>query len=253
MIKKGNMNYSSHSVARGEKQTPKLASLLALATGAVAIPQTGQADIIYTDISSTPAHVGFAADALFKFNVPGSAQVGFARDNKIAYTSPGSLTVNFRSVIAGQVGAGAEAGIRVFANGFVAPQAPGATWSAGVGSFLSAAVGTANDLNVYGGRRPATDYNNQYLAWYFIDDSVGGSPYRYGWVELNLSIAGYNAGGPLVTILRYGYDNTGAKPTMGQMPVPEPSSGALLALGAMALGARGLRQWRQQKESAPQS
>jgi hypothetical protein len=253
VIKKGNMNYSSHSVARGEKQTSKLVSLLALATGAVAMPQTGQADIIYTDLSSSPALVGFAASPIFTFNVPGSAQVGFARTLGKGYTSPGSLTVYFRSVIAGQVGGGAEAGVRALGGGFVAPQALGATWSAAPASLLSAAVGTANDLNFYGGRRPASDYNNQYLAWYFVDDSIGGSPRRYGWVELSLSIAGYNAGGPLVTVLRYGYDNTGAKPTMGQLPVPEPSSGALLALGAMALGSRGLRKWRQQKESVPQS
>lgn len=249
------MNKFTDSVARGETQTAptKLAALLALAAGAAAMPQTGQADIIYTDISSSPGHVGFAADAIFKFSVPGTAQVGFARYLGKAYTSPGSLTVNIRSVVAGQVGLGAEAGVRGFANGFVAPQAFGATWSAGQGPLASAAVGTANDENVYGGRRPASDFNNQYLAWYFADDSVGGSPYRYGWVEINLAIAGYNAGGPLVTVLRYGYDNTGAKPTMGQLPVPEPSSGALLAVGAMALGARGLRRWRKQKEGANQS
>ncbi len=53
--------------------------------------------------------------------------------------------------------------------------------------------------------------------------------------------------GPNVTIWGYAYDNTGAKPTMGQLPVPEPSSGALLVMGAMALGARGLRKWRQKR------
>jgi hypothetical protein len=150
-------------------------------------------------------------------------------------------------VVAGDRGGGAPAGIRANANGLVAPLPFGATWSqGGVGTALApynAAVGVVNDL---GGKLPATGYDHQYLAWVFADDTPPGGT-RYGWVEISLTMASYNAGGPNVTIWGYAYDNSGVKVTMGQAPVPEPTSGALLLMGAMALGARGLRKWREQR------
>jgi hypothetical protein len=214
------------------------------------MPQNAQADIIFTDLNSNPQFVGWNNSADFQFNVPGTANVGFARLADVGYTSPGDLTVNYRTVIAGNLGGGANAGVRGQINGFVSPLDLGATWDQGDGSFANAAVGTANDLNLFGGRRPASDYENRYLAWYF-EDSTQGNALRYGWVEINLSIVGFNAGGPTVTILGYAYDTTGAKPTMGA--VPEPSAGALFALGAMALGARGLRKWRQNRQPMNQA
>jgi hypothetical protein len=238
------------SSERVSTQTTKLASLLALASGAVALPQNAAADIIFTDLSSNPQLVGWNASSSLIFTVPGTANVGFERQAAIGYTSPGSLTVNFRSVKVGNLGGGADAGVRGLANGFVAPLLFGATWDQGDGALADALVGTANDLNLFGGRRPASDYNNQYVAWYF-EDSTQGNALRYGWAQINLNIVGYNAGGPTVTVLGYAYDNTGAKPNMGA--VPEPSTGALLALSALALGARGLRQWRAQRIQAHQA
>lgn len=246
------MNTSSHSVARGENQTDtaKLVSLLALATGAVAMPQTGQADIIYTDLTGGPGQVGWAAADQFLFTMPGAASFGFARQQRVTYTSPGSLDINYRTVLAGDRGGASPAGIRANANGLVAPLAFGATWNAGgVGTFYNAAVGVVNDL---GGKLPAAGYDHQYLAWMFADSTQSGA-IRFGWVEISLAMNNYIPGGPLVTIWGYAYDNTGAKPTMGQQPVPEPTSGALMVMGAMALGARGLRKWRQKREAVAQS
>ena len=78
-------------------------------------------------------------------------------------------------------------------------------------------VGTANDFNINGGKKPNTSYDHQYLAWSF-GDSTQGNVTRFGWVEIGLQVNGYNAGGPLVTIYRYGWDNTGAKPSMPFSP-----------------------------------
>ena len=66
---------------------------------------------------------------------------------------------------------------------------------------------------------------------------------------MGLTVNNYPTG-PLVTIYRYGWDNTGLQPTMGQTLVPEPSAAAIVALGAMALGARGVRSWRQKRDVA---
>jgi hypothetical protein len=226
----------------------KLVSLLALATGAVAMPQTGQADIIYTDLSSSPVAVNYSS-APFWFTVPGTAQVGFFGAQQTVTTTYFSVqTYKYRLVVAGisQGSAGAVGGD----GNFVQHLPPGATWDQPAGLFYNIPVGYASDGGVV---NPIAGYNNRYMAWSFVDDSLQTPAERYGWAEINLSVAGYNAGGPTVTVLRYGFDDTGAKPTMGQTPIPEPTSGALLVMGAMALGARGLRKWRQTRQPADQA
>jgi hypothetical protein len=150
-------------------------------------------------------------------------------------------------VIAGEFGGAAVAGIRGAANGFAAPAGLGATWNQGSYTWNYVTVGSASNY----GHRPAGGYANQYLAWVFQDSSQVGSPERYGWIEVSLSINNVTVpaggSGPNVTIWGYAYDDSGAKPLMGQ--VPEPTSLSLLALGAMALGSRGLRQWRRHRDT----
>jgi hypothetical protein len=61
--------------------------------------------------------------------------------------------------------------------------------------------------------------------------------------------------GPDVTLLSYAYDDGGLKIETGQTQrpptgaVPEPTSIALGALGALVLGAPALRRWRAQKKA----
>ena len=82
------------------------------------------------------------------------------------------------------------------------------------------------------------------MGWAFQDTTQLGSPLLSGWVEISLDIA--NNIGPDVTIWRYAYDNTpGHLITMGA--VPEPGSMSILALGAMAFGAKGVRAWRRHR------
>lgn len=230
-------------------QPAKLASLLALAGGAVALPQTGQADIIYTDLGANPGIVSFNSPA-FNFTVPGTAQVGVFGAQRTVTTTLASIQIKYRSVLGGMINsAGAGAGVRGLANGNVQDAPFGAVWDQGVYTLANAAIASADDS---AGLNPATGYNNRYLAWVF-QDSTQGLALRYGWAEYNLSVAGFNAGGPVVTILRYAYDDSGLKPTMGQAPVPEPASGALLVMGALAMGSRGLRNWRQKRQTDQQA
>src|SRR5256885_17025123 len=61
----------------------KLLSLLALAAGAVAIPETSNADIIFTDLSANPVTVGTNANSSFLIdNLPGTARLGFLENPK---------------------------------------------------------------------------------------------------------------------------------------------------------------------------
>ena len=83
----------------------KLISLLALAAGAIAMPQTGIADIIYTDLGGSPATVGYGAgSAEYQVNIPGTATFKFVRREGSGQTGLGDLTFRYRSVIAGDFG-----------------------------------------------------------------------------------------------------------------------------------------------------
>ena len=243
---KTEMTTTSVTLSCSSANTTKLASLLTLAAGAVAIPQTSNADIIFTDLSSNPQSVGYTSpNAVFAFDLPGSAQFGFFRYQYSTQTTSFSI-INFRSVIAGRLGAGANGGFQAVPGGLVAHLPFGAAWDQGNPVL---AVNTVAWASTYG-RSPFGGYDHEYMAWQFVDDSAsGGGATRYGWVEVSLSVGFYPVG-PNVTIWGYAWDNTGAKPYMGQTaPVPEPSSAAFLVFGAMALGARGLRNWRQNRET----
>ena len=243
---KTEMTTTSVTLACSSANTTKLASLLTLAAGAITLPQTSNADIIYTDLNASPQRVGYSGGAspLFQLTLPGSVQFGFFRYQYSVSTTLG--TINFRTVLAGQLGPGANAGLQV-TGGLAANKPFGASWDAG--GFLTAAVQSVGWASTYI-RVPSANYDHRYLAWQFVDDSPsGGGATRYGWIEISLSMNFYPTG-PNVTIWGYAWDNTGAKPAMGQTtPVPEPSSAAFLVFGAMALGARGLRNWRQNRET----
>jgi hypothetical protein len=95
---------------------------------------------------------------------------------------------------------------------------------------------------------PGFGYSDQYLAWVFADTTQGGA-FLYGWIQVSLAIT--HPSGPNVTITGYAYDDVpGTKPLIGQ--VPEPSSSGLLVLGALALGSRGVRKWRDARAASTQ-
>jgi len=63
------------------------------------------------------------------------------------------------------------------------------------------------------------------------------------------------ADGPSVTVVSYGFDNTGAAIAAGDTDgqtarTPEPSSIAESGLAALILGAEGLRRWRKARWAA---
>ena len=224
----------------------KLVSLLALAAGAVAIPQTSNADIIYTDLSSSPAQVGFgstSADTFVINTLPGTAQLGFATHHS-THTTIGGLTTYKHRVTAAML-AGSVL-IKTNGTGLVVANSLGKRWGtiAGFGS-VSGTLGRATDF----GHTP-NNFSNKYLAFEFMDSTPGGG-IRFGWVGISLANGNLsNPQFPNVTITGYAYDNTGAQIPMGATPpIPEPGS---LALTALALGAVGVRSWRRHRTAATQ-
>jgi len=214
----------------------KLISLLGLAAGAVAMPQAANADIIYTNLSANPLQIGFSA--------------GFGISNAIS-SLPGTAQINLKTHTVQTLGGSTDRFLLVSQkagyariktlNGFALPVGAGRIWdqilaNAKPGGKIAAAVLTGN----YPG-----SYDHMYLPFEF-QDSTAGNALRYGWMEVSLSNP--MGGNPDLTLFGYAYDNSGAEIPMGAT-TPEPSSVALLALGALAFGAAGVRNWRAKRKS----
>jgi hypothetical protein len=95
-------------------------------------------------------------------------------------------------------------------------------------------------------------FTHRYLAFEFADTTLAGNPLRFGWVDMSLANGNVanSFSNPTLTVFGYAYDNTGAQIPMGL--VPEPGSITIMALGALMLGAKGLRSWRRNRDGASQ-
>jgi hypothetical protein len=220
--------------AKSTGDSTKMLSLLALATGAVAMPQVSNADIVFTDLSANPVHVGPQANQSYTIAFPGTAQLNF-------HTHIIATPVSSSRRITGQQQAG-YVRLKTQASFFAMADA-GKTWNQVVAATYS--NGFAAAANYY--RVSPGSYNDKYLLFRFKDSTQAGNPFRYGWVEISLANP-LGGNGPDIAIEGYAYETTGAFLASGQ--VPEPSAPALLALGAMALGAKGLRSWRKNRQSS---
>jgi len=213
--------------------SPKLLSLFALAAGTLALPQTSQGDIIVTDLSQNPASItGTLTSSFLIDNLPGTARLGFQGRTQM---NP-AMMMTTHSVRASQ-----RAGYVRFktdAAGFVVAASAGLTWLQLPGvSSVNGYAAVANQT----GHAPDS-FEHKYMAFKFKDATVAGSPVRYGWIDYG--VANATASVPMVNVFGWAYDNTGATIPMGVGAVPEPAPTTLLALGALALGAKGLRSWR---------
>jgi hypothetical protein len=234
----------------------KLVSLLVLATGAAAMPQTTTADIIFTDLSSSPVTVGYSGVDHYTFTLPGTAQFGFQRQHA---TVPQSSVRShyYRSVVAGRMGGSASVKLQAMSNRFLVARAKGDVWQ-GQSAANSAFVGMARQLKYVGTTVSSAHYPNsygghKYLVFEFSDTSHGGAN-RFAWADIVLVNGDIgSSGGPDVTIYGWAYDDTGAFIAAGATSVPEPSSTAFLAVGALVLGAKGLHTWRHKQTPAPAS
>jgi len=223
----------------------KLLSLLALAAGAAAMPQSTNADVIFTDLSTNPVSISTNANLSFIItNLPGTARVWF-QTNKRATLISSTRVVSVRQN-AGYVRLKTHSfPSQVGINAFVVPVGAGVTWNQVVGvTSASGALAKANALGHF-----PNGFDKQYFVFRFKDSTQVGSPLLYGWINFSVAYPG-SGKYPEVTIFGYAYDSTGAFLATGVSTVPEPAPVALLALGALTLGAKGLRSWRRHR---PQS
>jgi hypothetical protein len=224
------------------KNVKKLASLSALGAGAVAwgVQPADASTIVYSG--------------------PVNAQVGFDRGFSASYLSPvlglsgakfgfktsSSLFNNFfhRSVYASRGG-----GVLNFAKGSSTLRVfnAGAKWSSSTTSGGAALVAKRRWNLTTASSTGLGSFANKYALIKF-NSGLGTD---YGWILLSLSVTGAvsasGTDGPNLTILSYAYDTSGALIAAGDTgiaAVPEPGAFALTGLGALALGAAGLRRWR---------
>lgn len=82
------------------------------------------------------------------------------------------------------------------------------------------------------------NYNDEYALFRF---GVGGQE-DYGWLELSVGGGQY----PFVDVLGYAYQTNGQPIKAGDVPEPQRLP---VALGALALGAIGLKEWRKKRNA----
>ena len=213
----------------------RLMALLAMATGALAMPQASNADIIFTDLSGNPISVFGTNNSTFLIDtLPGTVRIGFSGHTLV---SP-PMTLATHAIKASQKGGYVR--FRT-SHAFVALAGPGLNWNQ-IGTVLSSTGFAATaKLNMHS----PDSFDHMYMLFKFKDSTLPPlTNLRYGWVDLGLQNA--NGVPPLLTIFGYAYDDTGSPIPTGVL-VPEPAPVALLVLGALALGAKGLRNWRRHR------
>jgi hypothetical protein len=227
-------------------ESQQLLSLLALAAGAVMIPQTGEADVIYTNLVP-PEAIGPGLTGHFVIdNLPGGAKIGFYTHTKTA--SFGLTTTRWITV--GQVAGYVNLKFQNFGQTpFAVPATQGKVWGSIVGNVRPGGL-VAYWAETFSGRfsHPG-NFNDKYFAFQF-KDADQANLMCYGWIKVDLANSTGNNGAPDLTLYSWAYDTTGTQLPMGSTGVPEPGSAALLALGALTLGARGLRHWRRNRPAA---
>ena len=205
--------YAAAGVAVGTAAAAHHTQAAIVYSGPVAITEPATATGVYLDLVT-----GATATSLFTgydFDAYGKTKISF-------YAIPG---------------AGYEDGVvGTTANGATALTPLVSTVSSTSG-FLSADVAaTAFDK-----------VGTEYVGIEFENDNT--KAVNYGWLELTST----SATGTPATIVGYAYDNSGASIVVGATglsAIPEPGTNAALGLGALALGAAGVRRWRQNRRVA---
>ena len=228
------------------KNVERLASLSALGAGALGVAAgTAQAsDIIFIPLPPGVV-VGFSSNASSSFDFP-LPDIAFGV-RTATRTRTGWTTL-------GVIAFGLDYGNPFFfkvRGSFLSIVGPGVKWSNAAGGSHSGLYAIAtrgyrgtSSVKFGSGGSHHGNFTNQYALFEF---EFLGNPY-YGWLELSSSVSATS--GPDVTVEGIAFDVSGAQIPAGDTGIPEPSTMALTGLGALALGATGLRRWRAARKPA---
>jgi hypothetical protein len=227
------------------KNVQRLASLSALGVGALGIAGTAEANVVVTDVNQT---VGFTTGGpgpiTVKFGALGAGSFSLKRT---AFTTMSSGSVAHVKSVFLDGHHGLRFGVSFFSPGGRYGAFPYGRTSSGLIARKTVPVaGLATLTSVHGSKTKSTLHPFQgadkYFLFYF-PSSTTPSGDIFGWGQLTESIN--LTTGPDVTLVDYAYDTSGNFLPAGA--VPEPSETVPLALGALVLGAAGIRRWRGEK------
>ncbi len=223
-----------------KKNVARLASISALGAGALGVAAgTAEASIVYTPLDLT---VGFSPGSVASvvLNLPPYTWRYIGPTSTVTNKLTEKIVVRATDIghgIQGKLVGASWEWFQVSGN-IVKTFGPGAEWPAG---------GSTSPAALIAGRLSASSIPYQMIGnfshEYALFKFQAASQWDYGWLELSGSVSATS--GPDVTVEGYAYDTSGNPIAAGDTgAAPEPSTLALAALAALALGATGLRRWR---------
>ena len=209
----------------------RLAAILA-AAGAAASTVPADATIIFTNLSATPITIPATIDGIYLNIVTNVAGATGSATPGWDINPYGTTTLIFFNPTAPTGGA------------YVVNAAGGSSATLPdnlpVGFTISAANGFGGGVGESTGSTAfVLNSSNNYVGFRLQNEATGNT-INYGFAQISI-------GSTLATrsIVGYAYGNAGESINVSQIAIPEPSTVA--ALGAMALGALGVRSWRRQR------
>jgi hypothetical protein len=254
-----------------KKNLTRLASLSALGAGALGVgAKNAHAGIVYTSFPTPKPTVGFSTTTSFYVN-PIASNLGFGGFRLFTTATPNthSSTLHFDASVLAKVMLQGLSGLK-----FQEAAGPGFIWNNTAPIFSSKALRSKRYLysinftrTTYptgtpsGGTTLTTriNFKSSHFGTNVLQDRQGdfyllftfnptGSQDLYGWLHLNGLTNECGCQTLDTQLIDMAYEDSGAFIQTGASP--EPATMIPTGLGALALGATGLRRWRKSRKQA---